>query len=76
MPQAAILNLNVLIVEDDVSTRLGLVLALEPLVGHVHQAGDGRAGLELFHKHHPDVVITDLRMPVMDGLGLVRAIRE
>ncbi len=38
-------------------------------------AGDGRSGLELFTQRQPEIVITDIRMPVMDGLRMASAIR-
>ena len=42
----------------------------------VGEAGDGRRASELFREHQPDLVITDLKMPVLDGLGLIQKIRE
>ena len=42
----------------------------------VGTAADGRTGLELVERLHPDVVFTDIRMPVMDGLGFVEAMRQ
>ena len=39
-------------------------------------ASDGREALKLFYQHHPDIVITDIRMPIMDGYDLCRRIRE
>ena len=41
----------------------------------VRVAADGEAALDLFHDWHPDLVITDLSMPVMDGLELSRRLR-
>ena len=71
MPPAAE-ALTVVLVEDDVDlaevTRL--VLVQEGLV--VHVAHDGKAALELIARVAPDVVITDLVMPVMDGLELIQ----
>jgi DNA-binding NtrC family response regulator len=42
----------------------------------VARAHDGRSGLQLLEKHDPDVVLTDLRMPGMDGLELLAKIKE
>ena len=39
-------------------------------------AADGRSGLEMVERLRPDVVFTDIRMPVMDGLDLVEAMRQ
>jgi len=42
----------------------------------VHEAASGREGLQLFAKIKPDLVLTDLMMPELDGLGVVTAIRQ
>ena len=42
----------------------------------VLEAGDGKSGLAMIAEHTPDVVLTDLRMPVLDGLALVRQVTE
>lgn len=39
-------------------------------------ATDGKEALRLFFQHHPDLVVVDLRMPVMDGFALITRIRE
>lgn len=76
MPQADIRTLRVLVVEDDQPTRFCLALALQSQVEQVLQACNGHDGLERYREFEPDVVITDIRMPVLDGLEMVRAIRE
>ena len=42
----------------------------------LHVAPDGDAGLKLFGVHKPDIVLTDISMPIMDGLQMANAIRE
>ncbi|MCD8493583.1 MAG: response regulator [Geovibrio sp.] len=42
----------------------------------MYQASNGREGLEMFLEHKPDIIITDIRMPVMDGLSMAEQIRE
>jgi len=76
MPQTDLKSLKVLIVEDDTPSRLCLTLTLEDKVGQVFEADNGKSGLELYHRHTPDVIITDLRMPCMDGLSMIRTLRE
>ena len=61
-------SLRVLYVEDDVETREELVLMLESWVGELHVASNGREGLELYKKNAPEIVITDIQMPNMNGL--------
>jgi CheY-like chemotaxis protein len=65
----------VLLVEDDASLRrtLGDLLALG---GHeVVLAEDGEAGLRAYRRCRPDLVLSDVNMPRIDGPGLLRAIR-
>ena len=71
--------IRVVIVEDELILRKGLVLSIdwEALGCAVVGEGDnGRKGLEILLKEKPDVVITDIKMPVMDGLEMLRLARE
>lgn len=58
---------RVLIVEDDSNLRLLLQATLRQLDVDVISAENGAVGLEMFFEHSPNVVLLDLRMPVMDG---------
>lgn len=69
-------DLGVLYVEDDDEVREQLVQFLRRRVGWLHVARNGREGLDAFHIHQPDVVITDILMPEMDGLSMAESIRE
>jgi len=65
----------VLIVDDDdaIADSLREVLEMEgldPITAH-----DGSEGLVTFERHHPDLVVADVMMPVLDGPAMVRAIR-
>ena len=67
---------NILIVDDDWQVR-GLLHEIFLSAGYVCQvAGDGREGLDLFRATQPSLTVTDLKMPVMDGISLLQAIRE
>lgn len=68
-------SLDVLYVEDDDEVRDQLAHFLGRRVGRLHLASNGAEGLEVFRKHRPDLVITDILMPVMDGLAMADAIR-
>jgi len=65
----------VLCVEDDAPTRRLLVKLLEARFDQVLAAGDGAEGLELFLRHRPGLVITDIKMPNLDGIEMAREIR-
>ena len=67
---------RVLVAEDNVLTRLGIVTMLEAesWIQIVGQADDGVAAVELFRKEKPDVLVTDLKMPKLDGVQLTRMV--
>jgi two-component system chemotaxis response regulator CheY len=66
----------VLIVEDDSATRRLYRFLLANGGYVVIEAEDGVAALEQMTKHHCDLVITDMNMPRMDGMELIRTIRQ
>lgn len=67
----------ILIVDDSaVERRIVAGLLRKQEVWEISEAPDGREALEQIAVRAPDVVLTDLQMPVMDGLGLVRAVRQ
>ncbi len=65
----------VLVVDDQESNRVTLERILQREGWEVAQAEDGRQGLERVREMRPDVVVTDLKMPGMDGLELLRAVK-
>jgi len=65
---------TILVVEDERYVRASLTAYLDDMGYRVLEAENGRIALELFRSRHPDIVMTDLRMPVMDGFALVEAI--
>jgi len=66
---------TLLVVDDDDSNRSTLDRLLRREGYQVQQAASGREALELFRAHPADVVLTDLQMPGMSGLDLLRALR-
>ena len=65
---------TVLLVEDNADLRAFLRSHLAERY-RVLEAADGRAGLELAHAHPPDLVLSDVMMPEMDGVALARALK-
>lgn len=67
---------RVLLVEDDELMRRSFSTALERYGYQVRTAADGLTGLELFRDHGFDLLILDVMLPGLDGIGLCRRIRE
>ena len=69
---------KVLVVDDSAAIRLAVAkaLALDPAIGAVIEARDGRAALAKIRDARPDVVILDVEMPELDGLETLREIRS
>ena len=67
---------KVLIVEDDSNIAQLLQLYLEKEGFETKTAPDGGKGVELFRSYHPDLVLLDIMLPVIDGWGVCKKIRE
>jgi PAS domain S-box-containing protein len=68
--------IRVLVVDDEEPIRRNFAAALEDRGYLVSTASDGACALEVFARVAPDIVLTDLRMPGMHGLALIRALRS
>ncbi len=70
--------IRVLLVDDQRLVRAGFrsILDGEGDITVVAEAADGREALQAAHEHHPDVVLMDIRMPVLDGLAATRHLLE
>ena len=69
-------NISVLFVDDNETIRQLYRRILEKHVNFLYIGENGSHGLELYLKHKPDLVITDMVMPVMDGLEMLKEIRK
>ncbi|MDO8927029.1 MAG: response regulator [Sideroxyarcus sp.] len=69
-------TLTVLYVEDEEEVRELLSRFLIRWVGVLHTATNGQEGAQAFLEHKPDVVVTDIKMPVMDGLEMASTIKS
>ncbi|MEM8803737.1 MAG: response regulator [Pseudomonadota bacterium] len=70
------MNISVLAVDDSRTMRDMITLALTSEGFDVSLAEDGEHGLEVLEDIDPDVIITDINMPRMDGFGFIDALRE
>ncbi|WP_030231934.1 response regulator transcription factor, partial [Streptomyces sp. NRRL S-350] len=75
-PAAAPAHPHILLVEDDEVIREATRMALERYGFPVSTAADGLEGLEAFHAVRPDLLLLDVMLPLLDGVGLCRRIRE
>lgn len=71
-------TISILVAEDDkiVRTLLKVIIPRKFPDATIYLAEDGRMGVELFKEHAPPIVITDINMPVMDGIEMAGEIRS
>lgn len=69
-------GMTLLYVEDEDVARMAVGAFLKRQVGTLLLASDGKDGLAQFQRHHPDIVVTDLEMPVKNGMQMVHDIRD
>lgn len=69
-------KLSLLYVEDDDNTREELEYFLQNKVKNLYVAKNGQEGFDLFEKHQPDLIITDIQMPVMTGTKMIKLIKQ
>lgn len=68
-------DISLLYVEDERVTREQVSRILQRIVTDLHVAENGQQGLELYQQKRPDIILSDIMMPVMNGLEMARAIR-
>lgn len=69
-------TLKILYVEDEEGIRANVSASLRYYAKEVIEAENGKVGLALYHQEKPDIVITDILMPIMNGIDLAKAIRK
>ncbi len=67
---------SILYVEDNHEISEEIVFFLEPIVKNIYTAYNGKEGLELFTKYQVDIIISDIQMPISNGLDMIQSIRE
>lgn len=70
--------IKLLLVEDDANLCYIVQAGLQDIIGgyEVITAGNGKEGLQAWEEHKPDIILSDIDMPEMDGFEMVRRIRE
>ncbi len=69
-------KISILMIEDEIDLRCTVAAFFEDLGYQIFAAGNGSEGLELFRKLHPAIIFTDLRIPILDGFGVIEAILQ
>jgi len=76
MMQFSSLTANLLIIDDDAALRKQAKEYFEDSGFTVFEAENGKVGLEVFNKEKPDLVVTDLQMPVLGGLEVLKTLTQ
>ncbi len=67
---------TILLVEDDMIMRTIYKDSIAPYVDFIYEASNGNEALKIFKRHKPHLVITDMKMPLMDGLSFCVKLRK
>ena len=67
---------SILLAEDDVSVRDSFKRVLLLFVKNIYTAHNGEEALALYKKYNPDIIITDIKMPKLNGLEFIQEIRK
>jgi len=67
---------TILVVEDDVALKTALAKKMNEEGFSVLEANNGKEGLEIAKKDHPDLILLDIIMPVMDGMTMLKELRK
>lgn len=69
-------SVTVLYLEDDEDVSEEMIGVLENYFKKVYSASDGVKGLELYRDYHPDMIISDIQMPYLNGVNMCKEIKK
>ena len=70
------MNVSILLVEDDNISRALYSKFLDNITDKIYTAENGKEGVEMFDKHRPDIIVSEIKMPEMDGLEMIKQVRS
>jgi len=76
MSNTKISDISILIAEDEKQLLNSMFEYLELFFENVYTAEDGRTAYEVYEKEKPNIIISDINMPLLDGLSMIKKIRE
>jgi YesN/AraC family two-component response regulator len=76
MPSEVLKRVSILIVEDDDESITPLEFILKRYTENIYIENNGKDGLASYIENRPDIVLTDIQMPIMDGIEMAEAIRS
>lgn len=76
MSKSKLKNFNLLFVEDEIEIRTHISKSLSYLVNEVYEANNGLDALNILNEVEIDIILTDLEMPVMNGVEFIKQIRK
>jgi diguanylate cyclase (GGDEF)-like protein len=69
-------KITILYVEDEDDVREGYSRTLTRICSKLYTAHNGEYGLEMFEKYQPDIIVSDIKMPIMNGLDMIKSIKK
>jgi len=75
-PDDYLKNLTCLYLEDDEQVKESFLIIIKKIFKEVYIANNGAEGLELYKKHTPDIILSDIKMPEVDGLEFTKNIKK
>lgn len=67
---------NILVIDDSLTMRQLIKMVLTTYGHTITEAANGEEGVDFFHKNKYDLVVTDINMPRMNGIGVIQEIRK